>query len=73
MLHALATRQLARNLLGPAVARLGHVAVLDGGLHRRLGVRLVLLTRAAPRLRARDAADGALIAGVSIWGDEIEE
>lgn len=60
MLHALAARELARDLLGPAEAALGRVAVLDGRLQRRARVRLVLLARRRPRVRARDAADRAL-------------
>ena len=60
VLHPLAARQLARDLLGPPVAALGRVSLLRGRLHRRLGVRLVLLARRPPRLRARDAADRVL-------------
>ena len=61
VLHPLAPGQLASNLLGAAVPRLGRVAVLDSGLHSGDRVGLVLLARRGPRLGARDGADGALV------------
>lgn len=65
-LHALATRELAGDLLDLAVAVGGGVAVGARGLH---GVDALLLVRGAallPRLVTGDTADDALLDFVSL-------
>lgn len=65
--HTLAARHLAGHLLDLAVPVARGVAVLGRGSHLGLCVRLVLLARRRPGVRARDVADCGLESQEDGW------
>jgi hypothetical protein len=75
VLHALAPRQLAGDLLGAPVPALGRVAALDRRQQAGARLPLVVLARRAPRLGAREGADcalracgGSLVSSIDLLG-----